>query len=275
MTVMAFGARNFVRVWRRWGYDALTRRWRGLDSTSFEVSPDQALKPGKAPGGDSIEALFSAHKGHLIHKWMHYLPAYDEQFERFRDGFPLPGRGYRPLRMLELGVFHGGSLQLWRRYFGPDAAIWGVDVNPACTSVADGDVEVRIGSQADPAFLRAVVAEMGGVDIVLDDGSHVAKHQRVSFETLFPMLSDGGLYVVEDTHTAYWRDYGGGRRRGFLGLTGGLIDDMHGWYHGRKPNLAVEATRWIPKVTVYDSMVAIEKRARERPMVVRIGKKSH
>jgi hypothetical protein len=267
------GASLLTRVWRRWGLEAQARRRRGLDSTSFEVSPEQAF-PAGAPGGDGIEALFAAHDGHLIHKWLHYLPAYDEQFRRFRDGFPLPGGGRRPLRMLELGVYHGGSLQLWRRYFGPDASIWGVDVDPACRGVGGPAAEVRIGSQADPAFLRRVVAEMGGVDLVLDDGSHVARHQRTSFETLFPLLSDGGLYVVEDTHTAYWRDYGGGRRRGFLGLTGGLVDDLHGWYHHRRPNLAVDAARWVPKVTVYDSMVAIEKRARERPVVVRIGTRS-
>jgi len=218
--------------------------------------------------------LFVRHDGRLVQKWAHYLPAYDEQFARFRTGFPLPAGGRRPVRMLELGVDHGGSLQMWRRYFGPAAGIWGIDINPACTSIADPDLEIRIGSQADPSFLRGVVDEMGGVDIVLDDGSHLAAHQRASFETLFPLLPASGLYVVEDTHTAYWRDYGGGRRRGFLGLTADLIDDVHGWYHGGKPNLSIDAVHWVPKVTVYDSMVAIEKQERERPMYVSLGTKS-
>ena len=54
----------------------------------------------------------------------------------------------------------------------------------------DGEAsEVRIGSQADPAFLNSVVAEMGGIDVLIDDGGHMASHQRASFDFLFPRLT--------------------------------------------------------------------------------------
>ena len=82
--------------------------------------------------------------------------------------------------------------------------------------------------------MRSVVTEMGGLDIVLDDGSHRVSHQRASFEVLFPLLSQNALYVVEDMHTNYWRGAceGGWRRRStFLEQMKDLIDDLHGWWH--------------------------------------------
>ena len=99
------------------------------------------------------------------------------------------------------------------QYLGPEATIHGVDIDPTCAKLSSDDLPVHIGSQADPGFLQAVVERMGGVDVVLDDGSHVAKHQRASFDVLFPLLPAGGLYVIEDTHTAYWARHGGGYRR--------------------------------------------------------------
>jgi hypothetical protein len=246
--------------------------WR--DGTSFGASYEEAL----AAGGDRSELgkRFFAHKGREIHKWMQYLPAYDEQFTPFRQGFPLPDGSRRPLRFLEIGVAQGGSLQLWREFFGPEAVIFGIDLDPRVTAVDDADLEVRIGSQADPEFMRGVVSEMGGVDIVLDDGSHQARHIRTSFDVLFPLLSDGGIYAVEDLHAMYWWRFGGGygRKGTFIAVVKQLIDDMHAWYHSAGDKVGVAAARQIPKITVYDSVVFIQKAARGRPLRVRFGQKS-
>lgn len=250
---------------------ARARKARGYHTSFFQATPEDAM----AAGGSTTEfaALFYRHTGRTVDKWNHYLPAYNEQFQPFRAGFPMTDGGFRPLKLMEIGVFHGGSLQLWRQYFGSDAQVWGIDFNPRSLSVDDADLVVRIGSQSDRGFLKSVVDEMGGIDIVIDDGSHIAKDQRASFETLFPLLTDGGLYLVEDTHTSYWRDYGGGyrRRSSFLSLTKDLIDDMHSWYHGQRRRLPIHAELWVPKITIYDSMVVIQKRARTRPQAVRLG----
>jgi hypothetical protein len=246
--------------------------WR--DGTSFNASYDEAL----AAGGDRTELgkVFFAHEGREIHKWIQYLRAYDEQFGPYRAGFPLPDGSRRPLRILEIGVAQGGSLQLWREYFGPEAVIFGIDIDPRVEAVDDADLEVRIGSQADPEFLRRVVADMGGVDIVLDDGSHQARHMRTTFGRLFPLLSDGGLYAVEDLHTMYWWRFGGGyRRKGtFIEVVKQLIDDMHALYHSAGDKVGVAAATQIPKITVYDSIVFIEKAVHGRPIEVQFGTKS-
>ena len=212
--------------------------------------------------------LFVNHHGRVAHKWIHYFEIYDRLFERFIDGVTMPDGRRRPLHFLEIGVAQGGSLELWRENFGPDAIIFGIDIDPNCANLDRDDLQVRIGSQADPEFLQSVVAEMGGVDVVLDDGSHVAQHQRVSFDTLFPLLSANGLYAVEDTHTAYFFDFGGGLRRPgtIIEVAKGMVDGLNKWYFrapvGRRAKLA-----WTDIVSVqfFDSIVAFEKGSRRRP----------
>jgi hypothetical protein len=161
---------------------------------------------------------------------------------------------------------------------GAAATIVGIDIDPRCAVVDSEHHRVRIGSQADPEFLRSVVEEMGGVDVVIDDGSHVASHQMKSFETLFPLLTDGGLYIVEDLHTAYWRySYGGGyhRRASFIEFAKDLVDGMHAWYYWRPPpRRARFATTQVDSVCFHDSMVFIRKHHHGRPRNVKVGESS-
>ena len=213
---------------------------------------------------NELARLFFHHEGRITQKWVHYLGLYDKYLSRFRG---------RPVRMLEIGVNRGGSLQLWREYLGKDALIFGVDLNPECAELADPPTQIRIGSQADPDFLKSVVAEMGTPDIIIDDGSHVARHQQVSFETLFPLLAPGGIYVIEDMHTAYWRgEWGGGYKRSgtAVELVKQLVDDMHGWWHRRSEKMARKED--ILAIHVHDSITFIEKGPREKPRHVRIGR---
>ena len=125
---------------------------------------------------------------------------------------------------------------------------------------------MRIGSQDDPAFLRTVVEEMGPPDIVLDDGSHLARHQIASLEILLPHLREGGVYMVEDVHTAYWPEFYDlvpWRSRSFIKHVPRLIDDMHGWYHFRRAR--TPAREEVAAIHVHDSIVVIEKGSRSRP----------
>ena len=237
----------------------------------FAMAPEAAAL--QAPTG-ALSDLFFGHDGRLVTKWVHYLGVYDRHLAPYRGGFGVDS-GTRPLRLLEIGVLQGGSLQLWRKYLGPDAVIFGIDVDPRCAQFDGPDGRVRIGSQADGSFLRRVVEEMGGVDVVIDDGSHRARDQRASFEVLFPLLSFGGLYIAEDVHTSYWPwEYSGGYRRPgtFIELAKGLVDGMHAWYH-RFPQS--RRNRWakteISCVAFYDSVVVIEKNQRQAPGRVNVG----
>jgi len=87
----------------------------------------------------------------------------------------------RPVNFIEIGCGQGGSLQMWKRYFGPHAQIVGIDINPECIHFQEDQIAVGIGDQSDPGFLNTIVTEFGYPDVVLDDGSHVMEHLAASF----------------------------------------------------------------------------------------------
>lgn len=132
-----------------------------------------------------------------INKMAHYFPVYESAF----------GDRNRPVRMLEIGVNLGGSLELWRKYFThTDSVIVGIDYNEKCSQLADPahNMHVRIGKQQDREFLQSVVDELGPFDIVVDDGSHIPSFTLKSFQFLFVHgLKDDGVYMVEDLHACY------------------------------------------------------------------------
>ena len=117
----------------------------------------------------------------------------------------------QPMTLLEIGILGGGSLQLWRRYL-PKTKIVGIDSEKEhkLPDLNLPDVEMHVGDQSDEAFLDSLVARYRGFDIVIDDGSHIGRHIRASFEVLFPAVRPGGWYVIEDLGTSYWEDYEGG-----------------------------------------------------------------
>lgn len=237
-------------------------RSRGRSSSSaYSYSGDT---PAEADMSGDLERWFWANEGALVHKWLHYFPIYERYFA--------PWRG-KPLRFLEIGVSQGGSLDMWRSYFGPDAIIYGIDIDPDCARFDGRSGQVRIGSQDDPAFLARVVDEMGGVDVVLDDGSHDSGHIRKSLDALYPSLSDGGIYMVEDLHAAYWSRFSGGykRRSSFLEATKSMIDDLHHWYHDA--GQSIDATRdQLEAIHVHDSIVILEKMAQAAPANAKRGR---
>jgi hypothetical protein len=201
--------------------------------------------------------FYAGNEGRTVHKWHHYIPLYDQYFSRFRAS---------PVRFLEIGVFRGGSLQMWRKYFGENAIIYGIDSDSECAKLNGLSAQVRIGSQDDPEFLRQVVDEMGGIDVILDDGSHQAKHQIKSFKYLFPRMNRGGVYMVEDLHTSFWRGYGGGygRQSNFFGFSSDLINDMHHWWHFNRlkhPTLKDMCSG----VHIHDSIAVFDKGAVYEP----------
>lgn len=212
--------------------------------------------------GDLAE-IYATNRDYVVHKWHHYIPLYDRYFGRHR------GTG---VRFLEIGVAKGGSLQMWRRFLGPEAVLYGIDIRKDCARFDGVFGQVRIGSQDDPEFLARVVAEMGGVDVVLDDGSHRMSHIEASLRALFPLLSEGGTYMIEDLHAAYWKGFEGGfdAPGNFFNTVRGIIDDMHQPYHHRDLRLP-EMKRAVRGLHVHDSIVVIEKGAAPAPRHSRVA----
>lgn len=208
---------------------------------------------------------FDHNDGHLIHKWLHYFPVYERYLEPFRG---------RRVTMLEIGVSHGGSLQMWRDYLGRRSTIVGIDIDPRVRELAEPGIEIHVGDQSDGEFLGSLSERYGGFDIVLDDGGHFPGHQIASITHLWPSLRVGGVYLVEDLHTSYWARYGAGRGHpdSFISWLHERIDDMHAFHSEEEGFTVNDWTRTLDAVHLHDSIVALEKAEREPPTHRRTGR---
>jgi SAM-dependent methyltransferase len=206
-----------------------------------------------------LREYFENNPGRMMDKWLHYFDVYHRHFQRFRG---------QPCTVLEIGVYHGGSLQMWRHYFGAQARIIGLDVNPRVKALAEPGIEIVIGDQGNRGFMRELKARLGPFDIVIDDGGHTMAQQIVTLEELFDAVKPEGVFLVEDLHTSYWREYGGGYRHSFsfIELAKGLIDQLNAWHsrdgHSFLPTPFTQTTR---SLHFYDSMLVIEKGAHPKP----------
>lgn len=212
----------------------------------------------------SLWHLFNLNDGKTVFKWTHYLPIYEHHFARFVN---------RPLSILEIGCLHGGSLQMWKRYFGPLVNIVAIDIDPNAKAHEEDQITVRTGDQSDESFLLNIIAEFGHFDIIIDDGSHLPEHQIKSFKTLYPYVKDSGIYVVEDLHTNYWPEYNGGLKNEstFIELSKSLIDELNA-YHTKGIVDVTEFTNSTFSINYYDSMIFFEKGRLPRRHDLIIGK---
>lgn len=209
----------------------------------------------------SLHEIFLSNGGRQINKWLHYFDIYERHFARFR--------GHAPV-MLEIGVLGGGSLQMWKEYFGSGARIVGLDINPKCKAFEEEGIEIHIGSQDDPRVLDDLLAQHD-FDIVLDDGSHQMQHLSATFEHLYNALSPRGVYMLEDLHCCYFPGFGGGlgREGSFLEIVKNCIDQLHATYiTGVEPDAF---TRGTAGIHVYDSIVAFEKAPQGERQKLRTG----
>lgn len=215
---------------------------------------------------NNLEKYFRNNKNSRIHKWNHYFEIYDRHLSPFRG---------KDLNVLEFGVSHGGSLQMWKHYFGPAARIFGVDINPHCKKAEEERIEVFIGDQADRKFLRDLGDRLPKIDILIDDGGHTMEQQINTFEELFPYVENDGIYLIEDLHTSYWDDFGGGYRKtgSFIEYSKNFIDYLHAWHSTRPEQFQVsDFTRSVHSLHYYDSILVIEKRLMREPFREKIGK---
>ena len=220
-------------------------------------------KPERAEGGNPLEEYFYNNTGRMIDKWDHYFDIYHRHFSRFRGRSPV---------VVEIGVWRGGSLPMWHRYFGPGARIIGIDIDPKTLQFKDETADILIGDQADRRFLAGVRERVPHIDILIDDGGHTMEQQIITFEELYPHVQSNGVYLCEDIHTSLWPNYGGGYRREgtFLEYSKALVDRLHGW-HSREPELltADQFTTSTDSMHFYDSILVLEKRPRKPPRNLR------
>jgi|SaaInlStandDraft_6_1057023.scaffolds.fasta_scaffold02319_6 hypothetical protein len=177
--------------------------------------------------GHNLKALS---KLYYTDKWgaHKYATHYQSYFSKLKN---------KKLNLLEIGIggyedpeMGGGSLRVWRTYFYR-SCIYGIDIYDKSVH-EEKRIKTFKGSQVDEKFLSKVVKNIGGIDIIIDDGSHVNDHVIFSFKYLFPILDDNGLYIIEDTQTSYWNHAGGtsenfNSKSTIMGFFKSLVDGLN------------------------------------------------
>lgn len=151
----------------------------------------------------SVQQLYAEHTGKVSDKWSIYLREYDRAFRDYRE---------LPINLLEIGIQNGGSLEIWSKYFTNGGTLVGCDINPDCADLRFDDprIVVIVGDATSDETAQKILAASPTFDIVIDDGSHRSGDIVRSFAKYFPRMNDGGIFVAEDMHCSYWKEFDGG-----------------------------------------------------------------
>lgn len=161
--------------------------------------------------------LFFKSKNRSI-KWKKYFSVYEKIFSKYKN---------KNITFVEIGILDGGSLEIWKKYFGKDSRIIGIDNNPDCRKFENENFEIYIGSQSDKNFWRKFYNEVGPIDILLDDGGHSNDQQIITLAESINHIKDNGIHVVEDVHSSYMKYYGNPSKYSFINFSKKLIDDIN------------------------------------------------
>lgn len=156
--------------------------------------------------------LYENHTGKLSDKWSLYLTEYDRLLEIYRD---------KPIRLLEIGIQNGGSLEIWSKYFDNALVFIGCDINPDCAQLSyeDTRITVIIGDANAPIVFEKIVQYSPKFEIIIDDGSHISSDIIKTFFLYFPHIVDGGIFIAEDLHCSYWSQFEGGLFNPYSSIT--------------------------------------------------------
>jgi cephalosporin hydroxylase len=201
-------------------------------------------------------------------KFEHYFDIYERHFSKFVDKKPV---------VVEVGICRGGSAEMWQKYFGEGATIVGIDVDPNAFKPeiqTPGCIQVN-GDQGSTQFWGEFLKEYPKIDILLDDGGHHMSQQIVTLQQVWPHITDGGVYMCEDTHTSYWPNYGGGltNPQSFTNYAKSITDTMNSQYwKGNDANndnkMFADFFQDLDSQHFYDSVVAFEKRKHPVPQLI-------
>ena len=215
----------------------------------------------------TFQQLFDEHTGESILKWSNYGPIYDRHFADFRD---------QPINILEIGVLKGGSMRLWEKYF-PKANIYGIDIDEECQQYESDRTKIFIGDQGDVSFLRNVKAKIPRIDIIIDDGSHRAKDQKITFEEMYYHVTKPGVYLIEDIEMNYWKNKDLNSPDNFMTHMKNKIDDLNirktmpGKIAQSYPfkDTEVRFVNSTNNISFYDNVVVLEKKQMSKAKEIR------
>jgi hypothetical protein len=223
-------------------------RYRGYRFGRRVTASPPAARVWPSPLGTSVLTDYFEHHttGRGLWKWTHYYDIYERHLAKFVG---------EAVDVVEIGVYSGGSLDMWRHYLGPRCRVHGVDIAPECRAYAGDHVRISIGDQGDPGFWREFLRDGQPIDVVIDDGGHEADQQIATLEALLPQMSPGGVYICEDIF---------GVRNEFHDYLAGFARNLNAW-NAPDPResrtIPGELQRMIASIHHYPYLVVIERSA--------------
>ena len=197
----------------------------------------------------SIRSIWDTELEHGSDKWEPYFDVYERYLNKFIGKSPV---------VVEIGVQSGGSIEMWKKYFGEGSIIVGIDIDPRVLENKSDGVEIVIGDQGTPEFWDEFLKSYPEIDILIDDGGHHCFQQILTFEKVFPHLNGGGVFICEDTHTSY-QPFTGGSVYGtntFIEYSKRLVEYLHKDFIGIAED---EILRGLSCVNFYNSQIILEK----------------
>ncbi len=178
-----------------------------------------------------------------------YFQTYEEMFNSYVG---------KKITFVEIGVLQGGSLFMWKEYFGKNARIIGIDLHPNAKELEKHGFEIYIGSQSDKNFWKSFYSKVGKIDILLDDGGHVNDQQIITLGESINNINDDGIIVTEDVHTSYFKKFGNPSKYSFINYSKYLVDVVNSRYPEIKNKKNNDFRKKIYSVSFYESIVAIK-----------------
>ena len=182
-------------------------------------------------------------------KYDTYFQTYEEMFSKYVG---------KKITFVEVGVLQGGSLFMWKEYFGKDARIIGIDLHPNAKELEKHGFEIYIGSQSDKNFWKNFYSKVGKIDILLDDGGHVNDQQIITLSESVHNINDNGIIVTEDVHTSYLKKFGNPSKYSFINYSKYLVDVVNSRFPETKIKKNNDFRNKIYSISFYESIVAIK-----------------
>ena len=178
-------------------------------------------------------------------KYANYFHIYDSILKKYRN---------KKIIFVEIGVFSGGSLFMWRDFFGKKAKIIGIDLNPDIKRFKKYGFDIIIGDQSSKEFWKKFFRKYGKVDVILDDGGHTNYQQIMTVNCCVPNIKDDGILITEDVHTSYIKKkWYNPSTRSFINYSKKLIDDINSRYPGLK-NQKFSLNKYIYSIQNFESI---------------------
>ena len=178
-------------------------------------------------------------------KYRKYFEIYESLLKKYLN---------KKIIFVEIGVLNGGSLEMWKKFFGPRARIIGIDLNPECKNFEKKGIEIYIGDQSCPKFWQSFFNKVGKVDIVIDDGGHTNLQQIITTVEVIPNIKDNGMLIVEDTHSSYMREFSNPGSYSFITFVKKIVDDIN-FKFNNLGSFKFSLNKYIYSVQTFESII--------------------